>query len=841
VPSMTRDQREDVIRKPIQLAGGEIDPGLVQRALNDTTEDPDQLPILQHAMMRCWEHASRRGEREVDRRPHLKIDDYTAIGGVERALSLHANEILLELGNQPESAKVSLQLATKRVFQALTETDQEGRSIRNPQRLHDLVQYVRAGDDSETDSAAEKATRTVVRRFASPDCSFLRVMLTDNINANSTIDIDSDVDNDSIIDIGHEALIRRWDRLKAEGEENWIREEQEDAERYRDLLRFAANNAIIPAENLTVLERWWARRRPTRFWALRYTKHNAVDFKRAYEVLTRSRARADAEIEESQKYETRVISTLAEAIRVPRRFNGAADSLATALLKPPNLPNVTEYVELLYRGLAELRERRRVLIPSHLQKQVFALSFAPAGKLLAAAVSGNLLFYDTDSGELVHSQRIRGGWVVSLRWSPDGKRIYIGTSPVASILAPCCIKKLRKYFKDSGNDKSDLLVDVGNEEYPAGAGAWSRDSKWIVVAGWQRRASMWDASKGQFKRVVGEEIGGSNPLDHLICDLAASVDGERIAFAAASGRIHIFNAHTIGRRGPTLKFERSLDPLDEITNPVPYSLAFDPLNHDRLLAAYMPSPQMTLWAVDESVPFTFLDKDSGPVWRVAFDPKGEFVASATNDAAVRLWTRTDSDSATSVALRGHLASVFSVDVSPENRDVASGSNDGTIRLWVKDAPLSPRLLFDPAIMPSIPNEFRVQDSQIFVTGGDGRNYSGTLPKDFGEVSAAAASVNGTGIAIVPRSGRPMLLINFNADLLTVSVTLPDVEAEWTAVAFVENDTCVAAKTKAGEIFAWPFYSDVRSLEQLVKDHLPLIRDENGSERRLEVPTFILRR
>jgi hypothetical protein len=77
VPDMTRDQREDVIRKAIQLAGGQIDPGLVQRALNDTTDDPDQLPNLQHAMMRCWERALHRTKREVDHHPHLTIEDYT--------------------------------------------------------------------------------------------------------------------------------------------------------------------------------------------------------------------------------------------------------------------------------------------------------------------------------------------------------------------------------------------------------------------------------------------------------------------------------------------------------------------------------------------------------------------------------------------------------------------------------------------------------------------------------------------------------------------------------------------------------------------------------------------
>jgi hypothetical protein len=82
VPGMTRDQREDVICKPVQLAGGWIDPGLVQQALNDTNDDPAQLPSLQYAMMRCWERAYRRGMLEDARHPHLTMDDYVKVGGV---------------------------------------------------------------------------------------------------------------------------------------------------------------------------------------------------------------------------------------------------------------------------------------------------------------------------------------------------------------------------------------------------------------------------------------------------------------------------------------------------------------------------------------------------------------------------------------------------------------------------------------------------------------------------------------------------------------------------------------------------------------------------------------
>jgi hypothetical protein len=76
VPCMTRDQREDVIRRPIEVADGVIDADLVQQALNDTSDDPNQLPNLQRAMMGAWERAYFRDRMVATSRPHLTIDDY---------------------------------------------------------------------------------------------------------------------------------------------------------------------------------------------------------------------------------------------------------------------------------------------------------------------------------------------------------------------------------------------------------------------------------------------------------------------------------------------------------------------------------------------------------------------------------------------------------------------------------------------------------------------------------------------------------------------------------------------------------------------------------------------
>lgn len=57
VPSLTRDQRQDVIRKPIEKAGATIEPALVERLLNDVGHELDELPVLQHCLSRLWERA----------------------------------------------------------------------------------------------------------------------------------------------------------------------------------------------------------------------------------------------------------------------------------------------------------------------------------------------------------------------------------------------------------------------------------------------------------------------------------------------------------------------------------------------------------------------------------------------------------------------------------------------------------------------------------------------------------------------------------------------------------------------------------------------------------------
>ena len=132
IPRLSRDQYKRVIEAPIKVAGGQIAPRLLQRLLNDLGQQADQLPCLQHALMRTWSVWSRAGRA---RRP-LDLDDYQRVGRMSEALSLHADEIFdsLESDRQRELCAG--------MFKALTVQESESRGIRRPQRLGSLCQIL---------------------------------------------------------------------------------------------------------------------------------------------------------------------------------------------------------------------------------------------------------------------------------------------------------------------------------------------------------------------------------------------------------------------------------------------------------------------------------------------------------------------------------------------------------------------------------------------------------------------------------------------------------------------------------------------------------------------------
>ena len=254
VPNLTRSQLEEAIRKPIEVAGGTIEPELVERLLNDCGDELDQLPVLQHCLMRLWDRAGAETVGGGARR--LTRHTYDAIGRMTEALSRHADEILAQCGGN--------ELAAEQAFRALSEVDREGRAIRRALRFDRLLAETGVG---------ESDLRPVLDRFRAPNCSFLLPTLS----ANPTLAADDR------IDIGHEALLRRWKRISGKTESidqktgrpppGWLAEEQIDGQRYHTLVSLLDGAAGGERATLNDPERtrdWWAHLPRTAAWADRY-------------------------------------------------------------------------------------------------------------------------------------------------------------------------------------------------------------------------------------------------------------------------------------------------------------------------------------------------------------------------------------------------------------------------------------------------------------------------------------------------------------------------------------------------------------------------------------------
>jgi tetratricopeptide (TPR) repeat protein len=244
VPSLTRDQLDEVIREPIARAGATIDPELVERLLNDCSTEMDQLPVLQHCLSRLWDEA---GKAQGAGQRHLTDEHYRDIGEFAGALSQHADEILKELPG------TKLQWAVEQIFRALSELDKEGRATRRALRYSRLV---------EETGVEEPAVRQALDRFRAADCSFL-------VSSPPDAEI---IEPDTRIDVAHEALLRRWDRVSGRGADlGWLRLEQQAGERYRALLAMAENNVTaLPSNVVTERLAWWKARPRTPAWGERY-------------------------------------------------------------------------------------------------------------------------------------------------------------------------------------------------------------------------------------------------------------------------------------------------------------------------------------------------------------------------------------------------------------------------------------------------------------------------------------------------------------------------------------------------------------------------------------------
>jgi WD40 repeat protein/Tfp pilus assembly protein PilF len=158
----------------------------------------------------------------------------------------------------------------------------------------------------------------------------------------------------------------------------------------------------------------------------------------------------------------------------------------------------------------------------------------------------------------------------------------------------------------------------------------------------------------------------------LVCDVAFSPDGLRLASAGRDGTIRVWDVET-GREMQTLRGHK------EQVGSVCFS------SDGRWLAsaggtwASGRSGELKVWDLLSGRPLLECSPHNDLVSSVAFAPGGRVLASAGFDKTVKLWDVATGDELHT--LRGHTGAVRCVAFSPDGQWLASGGGDKKIKVW----------------------------------------------------------------------------------------------------------------------------------------------------------------
>ncbi len=286
VPRMSKDELQEAVTGPVSTAGASISKSLVNQLIADVGNNPDQLPIFQHALMRTWDFWKKKYENTKP--GEIGMEEYTAIGTMQHALSQHAEEAYEELDTPRKKQICEL------VFKGLTDVGTNSRGTRRSRNLADLC---------ELTNASEAEVIEVINIFRKKDRGFL--MPPDA----------TELTSESIIDISHESIMRVWDRLI-----HWVDEENQSAQTYLRLcdaanLYEAGKGGLLRDPELQVAWKWKEENAVNAAWAVRY--NNLFD--KAMLFLRHSKTQFEKELifkETMQKQRLRRARRIAVVISV---------------------------------------------------------------------------------------------------------------------------------------------------------------------------------------------------------------------------------------------------------------------------------------------------------------------------------------------------------------------------------------------------------------------------------------------------------------------------------------------------------------------------------------------
>lgn len=180
---MNREELDSVIRKPALRHNVRFEDGLVERILSDTGREPGVLPLLEFALTELW-------SRQADQ--ILTHSAYERIGQLPLAIAQRA----------------------EKVYRSFTSLQQEA-------ARHILTRLVRLADDGGEDTRHRIPVSALFSEDLLNSDAGRRVLAVLAESRLVTVGVESS-GRQEMIEIAHEALVRRWPRLT-----QWLQDDRE--------------------------------------------------------------------------------------------------------------------------------------------------------------------------------------------------------------------------------------------------------------------------------------------------------------------------------------------------------------------------------------------------------------------------------------------------------------------------------------------------------------------------------------------------------------------------------------------------------------------------------------
>ena len=657
---ISSDSIVDIISKPAQMVGLEIDSRLIDRIREDM-HTTDALPLISLLLNELYHKHIQKSNA-----PIITLDTY-------QNLSINSTNPLESIVQIKAEEAIKYFVGDADIIKSIKEAFIPNLVRINSQGIH----VKRVAEWSELPKESHMAIESLVNA---------RLLIKK-----------SDETHRVTIEVSHEALIRKWSRLQ-----EWLIEEQEFLVG-KSQLEISLQEYIDEQSDKTKTFLTGIRLQKATIWLEEHTKQLSLDeidyIKKSieYDKEVRDNWKQLAKDAKNESIKANhnlglVLMEKAQISLTKKDFVTANYYAYSALRKLSNIYDERQNRAMAISFIMEYRYTELLSLLKGHESDVTSVAISPNGRIVVSGSSDNTIrVWEKRSGELLSILRGHEGNVTSVAISSDGRQIISGSND--SSIKIWDMKSGKLISTLNGHTGSVYSIDISFYGKTIISGSndnsvkiWSIDSKraiytlsghidsvysvaishdgtMIVSGSDDTTIKLWD-------RRSGELLSTLDGHSSLVSSLAISSDGKRVVSGSWDNSIKIWDVES-SRLISTLIGHTSLVNSVDIT---PDGKRVVSGSWDRTIK---------VWDVESGDLIYTLNGHTSSVRSVAISPDGKSIVSGSNDNSSRVWSGESAEMIST--LQGHTNYVISVTISSDDTTIVSGSNDKNIMVWDRDS------------------------------------------------------------------------------------------------------------------------------------------------------------